>query len=501
MNMRKGERSQSYYEDLGDLESKFIPGSSYEETPLGYQAKEEEALANTDSNEENTASSDEGGTPGDDTPTDVSSEPEEISSPTPRNRKYADEDSTHPHWATHKKHVFVLSSAGKPIYSRYGDEQKLATFIASVNALISFVEDTDDSIRHVIAGDRTIVFIQRGPIYLVAAARTGEPVPHLARQLDYTHAQIISILTQSSVNKIFKARATFDLRNLLGGTDKILDCLLHVMDNDPSYMLNSVHCLRLPFAARSSLAVILHSVRPEDLLFSMLIAGHQLVHLIRPRKFALKPQDLHLVMNFVNSSSSFRSSESWTPICLPNFNDNGFLHAYVCYLTTELCLILISSKPESFYQLSECKNTIWREVTSNPEVIGSLNYALRNPNYSVGDIDIPSLSHFLYKSQSTSQFTAPRMDAPYSDKKERKRLLRLYQHVSHRVHTLGRPHKVYYLTTQAETIVAWVTSGFELYATFGPLEPKPNSIKACNQLLRWIKQEENNLFILNSPVW
>ena len=104
------------------------------------------------------------------------------------------------------------------------------------------------------------------------------------------------------------------------------------------------------------------------------------------------------------------------------------------------------------------------------------------------------------------------------------RLLRLYQHVNHRVTSLGRPHKVYlnilfhpltnlqmtnlrmtnpryYLTTQTETIVSWVTSGFELYATFGPLESKPIAIKACNQLLRWIKVEENNLFILNSPVW
>ena len=28
-------------------------------------------------------------------------------------------DVNEPHWAMHKKHVFILSEAGKPIYSRY----------------------------------------------------------------------------------------------------------------------------------------------------------------------------------------------------------------------------------------------------------------------------------------------------------------------------------------------------------------------------------------------
>jgi hypothetical protein len=43
--------------------------------------------------------------------------------------------------------------------------------------------------------------------------------------------------------------------------------------------------------------------------------------------------------------------------------------------------------------------------------------------------------------------------------------------------------------------------GFEVYATFGPLVPKPTALKICNQILKWIRNEEANLFILNAPVW
>ena len=32
-------------------------------------------------------------------------------------------------WARRGKHFFILSDAGKPIFSRWGDEQELATFM------------------------------------------------------------------------------------------------------------------------------------------------------------------------------------------------------------------------------------------------------------------------------------------------------------------------------------------------------------------------------------
>jgi hypothetical protein len=46
-----------------------------------------------------------------------------------------------------------------------------------------------------------------------------------------------------------------------------------------------------------------------------------------------------------------------------------------------------------------------------------------------------------------------------------------------------------------------VTSGFELYVTFEPLITKHSAINAVNKLLRWIKKEEERLFILNAPTF
>ncbi len=46
-----------------------------------------------------------------------------------------------------------------------------------------------------------------------------------------------------------------------------------------------------------------------------------------------------------------------------------------------------------------------------------------------------------------------------------------------------------------------VTSGFELYAVFSPLITKPVAITSVNKLLKWIRNEESRLFILNDPTF
>ncbi len=46
-----------------------------------------------------------------------------------------------------------------------------------------------------------------------------------------------------------------------------------------------------------------------------------------------------------------------------------------------------------------------------------------------------------------------------------------------------------------------MTSGFELYACFDPLVTKQAAIQAVLKLIRWMKVEEDRLFIINSTVF
>lgn len=64
-----------------------------------------------------------------------------------------DEEEAAEAWRRHQKHVFVLSEAGKPVYSRYGSEEALSSTMGVMVALVSFLEADKNAIRSIHAGE------------------------------------------------------------------------------------------------------------------------------------------------------------------------------------------------------------------------------------------------------------------------------------------------------------------------------------------------------------
>lgn len=46
-----------------------------------------------------------------------------------------------------------------------------------------------------------------------------------------------------------------------------------------------------------------------------------------------------------------------------------------------------------------------------------------------------------------------------------------------------------------------MTENFELYVTLDPLVDKELTINTVDKLLKWIKKEEDRLFIMNAPTF
>lgn len=69
------------------------------------------------------------------------------------------------------KHIFVLSSAGKPVFSLSGDEQRLSTLMGLIQGLLSLCADCGgDEMESISAGRRRFVFLRRGDLVLVAVS-------------------------------------------------------------------------------------------------------------------------------------------------------------------------------------------------------------------------------------------------------------------------------------------------------------------------------------------
>lgn len=88
-----------------------------------------------------------------------------------------------PEWLNQREHVFVLSSAGKPIYSLHGTEDKLATLYGVMQALVSVVQANQDVIMSIHAIGIKFVFLLKGPLILVAASRRNLSVQQIQLQL------------------------------------------------------------------------------------------------------------------------------------------------------------------------------------------------------------------------------------------------------------------------------------------------------------------------------
>eukprot|EP00842_Homolaphlyctis_polyrhiza_P006851 jgi/Hompol1/755/HPOL_001361-RA len=261
-----------------------------------------------------------------------------------------------PIWVAHKKHFFILSSAGKPIYSRYGDESKLSSLIGIIQAIISFYADDDDSLRSIRAGGHLFVFAAKGPLYLVAVSSAGESEAQLSRQLTMLFSQIALTLTTSQLKKVFQQRGNYDLRNLLSDTEIFMDNLCKLFQKDPAIFLESTKCLRMPPRMRDRiLRAMSEASPPKQLLFGLVFARNELVSFLRPRNYTMHPSDVTLLLNLILSSTSFRTMESWIPVCLPQFNDTGFLYAYVWFITPDICMTLLSAEKDAFFALSEYK--------------------------------------------------------------------------------------------------------------------------------------------------
>ncbi|XP_056129837.1 vacuolar fusion protein MON1 homolog A [Lampris incognitus] len=409
-----------------------------------------------------------------------------------------DEDVSSEAWRSHRKHVFVLSEAGKPIYSRYGTEEALSSTMGVMMALVSFVEADKNIIRSIHADGYKVVFLSKSPLVLVGVSRTCQSDKELTRELQYIYYQIVSLLTLTQLNHIFQHKQNYDLRRLLAGSEHLTDNLLHRLDRDPGLLLSAVTCLPLASSTRDMVSSSLQAAKAKSLVFSILLSGDRLVTLVRKRDQYLHHMDLHLVFNLVGSSSSFREGEGWTPICLPKFNTAGFFHAHISYLepASDLCLILVSTDREDFFNLSDCKRR-FLERLSKRSAYESLKEAVKCPSYSVAQVGIPELRHFLYKSKSSGLYTSPDLPIVYQADEEQERLMGLYQDLHSRLHHPTRPLRSIYHSAETENLLAWVTSGFELYLCFSPLATKALAVSAVNKLLKWIRREEDRLFILS----
>lgn len=342
-------------------------------------------------------------------------------------------------WKSKLKHYLILSSAGKPIYSRHGDQYLINNYIGIIQTIISFYKSAKDPLTGFTAGGARFVISEEGPLYLVAISKLGENDSQLRSQLDALYMQILSTLTLPTLTQLFTNRPSTDLRRPLQGTESLLSSLADSFTKgSASALLLALECLKIRRSQRYLINSTLFNARTKKLLYGLIVAGGRLVSVVRPKQHSLHPSDLQLIFNMLFESSGVRTGggESWIPLCLPCFNNSGYLYMYVSFLGTSnsqenanaqpqtlsnndrgdgIAILLISADKESFYELKKMSDEIVSQLYENGsmEVIKS---AVRKGRPRTTDI-VPGtqLRHFLYKSRANVQFVMPSFSPHFSN--------------------------------------------------------------------------------------
>lgn len=86
--------------------------------------------------------------------------------------------------------------------------------------------------------------------------------------------QVISVLTHTTLTRIFKQHRNYDLRRPLSGAEKFFDNLLNLMDVEPGLLLTSVRCLPLDSAVREiiSQTIVQHAKVKVGNLMNLLLS-------------------------------------------------------------------------------------------------------------------------------------------------------------------------------------------------------------------------------------
>lgn len=425
-------------------------------------------------------------------------------------------------WKSKRKHYMILSAAGKPIWSRHGDLDLINSSIGVVQTIISFYEGSQNRLQGFTAGRSRFVVMTQGPLYFVAISKLGESDLQLRAQLEALYMQILSTLTLPTLTRIFVNRPSSDLRKPLEGTGSLLSSLAdNFTKGSASALLGSLECLKLRKSQRHAINNTFLKLRSDKLLYGLIVAGGKLVSVIRPRRHSLHPSDLQLIFNMLFEAEGIRGGggENWIPLCLPAFNNKGYLYMYVSFFddadanaeeaaalpatssAEEIAMVLISADKESFFELKHMRDTVAQQLAKNGSLslIRAAAQAGRPKIYEIAPGS--QVSHFLYKSRANVQFCMAALEPQFAGLDSRRRLLTAYHELQTAVHAKHSQLKVLHSVTDEATCLAWVTPVFEFYCVAGPHVSRASMTQGANKIIQWAKKEEERLFMIGGGVF
>ena len=322
-------------------------------------------------------------------------------------------------WELNPSHIFILSSSGKPIFSKHGDEQELVTSFGLLQAIYSIIQDAGDTIKSITAGNRKIVYFVRESLFFVSMSSTREPEAVMYKQLEFAYSQILLILT-SKVHSVLQNNASKDLRDLLGpDTTRLMKATCTSNVTPENIAFDAIKSLPMGADLRNEIIAYMKlCVEDSNAAAALLLFDDSLLVYMTNESsgLVLTASDIILLSSFVSHSTSLKSNDqSWVPICLPAFNANAYLQAYIANFpltvmgSKMLSLVLISASTDAdMFRNLHTSRTKLQERLSSEELSTKIKHSILDENIVLNRYLKSFLAlHFFFKCNPAPTVSVP----------------------------------------------------------------------------------------------
>ena len=240
-------------------------------------------------------------------------------------------------WAQQELHLFIVTDAGKPVYSRYGTVQKLSPILCTCVAILGHMESLHEELNHFRAGSHTFVFLPKSPFVFIAVSKSSLPVSYLFKQLNFLYNLFLSLFSENLINQL-SARPACDFRQIAEGTRPAWDGVVNNMSEDPAFIFApSIPVSHMDPKRRQE--IISHFDKLPSCKLSMLMHRNRVLAV---GKCTCDSLSLRLIVDLM-WTPAFQTGESWTPFFARDSTD-GMHHLYINkHKNSDFALVMLCS--------------------------------------------------------------------------------------------------------------------------------------------------------------
>lgn len=395
-------------------------------------------------------------------------------------------DSNKMLFETDLPNYLVINSSGKPVYSRYGDENKLSENVGFLQAVIENYKSFNEELKSIKINNVVIAFKSTSAFHYVIIFKSKNISDDmLNKQLKRFILLMDSLFTHKMIAQIYKNDTRTDIRRIINRT--MIDCgICRINSIYPSFLFNAINIFPISPSIQNNIKTSINEITSKNLFVNTWFVAQNFKIICMSNENKRLLNVISIILNIINYGSLFQNTQqTWFfPVLLPDLSTEFFTHVFVSCIeisqNKKLHLILLTQNKSKFPQLIELKEEIIKKIKNDIELASEKPNLIQVFGKSVG-----GLRHFyLIKKDEIhlNKFIEYKSNL-LSDRKILRKIYCVYERIFFELHI---NEKQWVIETYDDHFIIMKTyEGFTLYACFSHFLTKQNLKSKCEQIVNW----------------